>query len=210
MKQENMSRVEKKMNMMWNQPLTISEKSEDKIQRAYAQVLRQCEQKTKTRKVRSFPGHSLRRLAVASMAAVMLVGTGVGVAAAMGYFTKGVEQEKENLSYSFQVNYELQPVEVKAEPEYLPQGVEMGSDGKYYDSQKEGRGISILPINMLNLDTSEAQMNFRYVDQVEHTTIQDMEADVISSKDAEKYHRGNDILLFNPSQGYVIWLFGGA
>ncbi|MCI8418375.1 MAG: hypothetical protein HFI33_12935 [Lachnospiraceae bacterium] len=208
MKQETMSRAEKEMIMMWKQPLTISDNSEEKIQAAYDQVLRQCRQKTKDRKVRHFPSHTLRRLAVASMAAVVLVGSGVGVAAAMGYFTKTVEQENEEITYKFQVNYELQPVEVTVEPEYLPQGLAAGDDGKYYDSQKEGRAISIMPINMLNLDTREAQMNFGYVDQVEHMTIQDMEADVITSKDAQKYQRGSQILMFNSSQGYVIWLWG--
>lgn len=207
MSREQKEIMEERMEMIWKQPLTMTAESEEKIQDAYEKIRRQCAQKN-GKKVHYYGRRSTRRLAVASLAAVMLLGTGIVAAAAMGYFTKQATEESGVLSYEFQINYEMQPVSVQAEPEYLPEGLEMGEPGKYYSKEEEGKSISIIPVTMLNLEQMKSQMNFRFVDQVEHTTILDMEADLLTSRDDQKYQRGKSILLFNPTEGYVVWLWG--
>lgn len=207
MRREQKNVAEESMKMIWRQPLTMTAESEKKIQDAYERIRNQCDQKN-GKKVRSYTRRFTKRLAVASLAAVMLLGTGIVAAAAMGYFTKETSQEGGNLTYEFQINYEMQPVAVQAEPGYLPQGMEGGEAGKYWNKAEEGKAISIMPVTMLNLEQMKAQMDFRFVDQVEHTTIQGMEADLLTFQDDQKYQRGKDILLFNSVEGYVIWLWG--
>ncbi len=187
------------------QKLSIPKETEAKIEAAYDIVRAKSRQKTKTMPVRR---RSLRHVWAAGLAAALIAVSGLGVMASMGYFTKNVQEEGEQVSYSFEVNYELKPVEVKAEPAYLPEGMQKQEEGKYFLDDNYGHGISIMPMNMVNIDAQKEMLDFSHVEHVEKTTIQNMEAHIITYKDRDKFLNGEDLFLFNPEQGYVIRIFG--
>lgn len=186
--------------------IPISGMTEEKIQAAYDIVRAKCRQKAKVTPIRS--RRPLRHVWAAGLAAALIAVSGLGVMASMGYFTKNVQETGNQVSYSFEVNYELKPVEVKAEPAYLPEGMKMQEEGKYSTDENYGHGISIMPMNMVNIDSEKEMMDFSHVDKVEKTTIQNMEAHIITYQEREKYLRGEDLFLFNPEEGYVIRIFG--
>lgn len=199
-----------KEELVLMQELPIPEATEDKIQAAYDIVRARSRQKTEGGKVRPIRKRPLRRAWAAGLAAALIAVSGFGVMAAAGYFSKTVNQEGNNLSYAFEVNYDLKPVEVKAVPGYLPEGMkefEEGS-GKYWTEENYGHGITLIPISVFNIEEQKRIMDFSHVDQVEKTTIQGMEAHIITYQEAEKYEWGKDILLFNPEQGYVLRVYG--
>ncbi len=233
MGQENKGKVEEKMRERLKRPLVLSAESEKRIQAAYKKVREECEvqnmaEKRKNMerqdkshkmveridngnqegKVRLHRGHSLRRMAVVAAAAVMIMATGLVAAAAMGYFSKTVKEDKGKAVYEFAVNYELQPVEVKVKAGYLPAGMEEHDIGKYWTEENPGHGISVSPLNVVNIDQIKKNLSFDYVENIERTTIQGMEAHVITFQDEEKYDRGKGIFLFNAEQGFVIWIHG--
>ena len=204
---ENEIKANGKADMIWNRPLRISEESQEKLQAAYDQVLAGCAaryaEKSGMRRRRPF-----RRLAAVSLAAVMLMGAGIVATAAMGYFSRQVKEQDGNIVYEFTLDYALQPVEVSAMPGYLPDGLETGDSGQFRNREDDSRAISIIPYTMLNIDMMKSQMNFPSTAKVEHTTIQNMDADILTAIDDQKYQRGKNILLFNPTDGYVIQLWG--
>lgn len=229
MRQEEKGGVEEKMREMLEQPLTLSAESEERIQAAYRKVREECEarsmageqrqdkiyrmtEKTKdgngAGRARNSRGRSLRRAAIVAMAAVMVMATGLVAAAAMGYFSKTVKEDNGEAVYEFAVNYELQPVNVQVKARYLPAGMEEHDMGKYWTEENPGHGISVQPLNVVNIDQMKANLSFDYVENIERTTIQGMEAHIITFQDEEKYDRGKGIFLFNPEQGYVIWIHG--
>lgn len=148
-----------------------------------------------------------RFLGVVTAAAIMAM-SGIGVFAATHYFEKNMAQEENLVTYSFELNYELQPVEVTAVPGYLPEGFLDDGGGKYYPQDQYGHGISIIPINTINLAEMKGQMSFENVEKVEKTVIQGMEAHMVLYREAEKYRSGENLYLFNPQSGYVLWLYG--
>ena len=233
MGQENKGKVEEKMRERLMRPLVFPAESEERIQAAYKKVREECEARnmeekrknTKKQdkscklaeriddgnqegKARLHRGRSLRRMAVVAAAAVMVMATGLVAAAAMGYFSKTVKEDKGGAVYEFALNYELQPVEVKVKAGYLPAGMEEHDIGKYWTVENPGHGISVSPLNMVNIDQIKKNLSFDYVENIERTTIQGMEAHVITFQDEEKYDRGKGIFLFNPEQGFVIWIHG--
>lgn len=201
-----MSKDRKKLERnVLEQTLPIPDLTETKIQATYDIVRAKSRENKKVQPIRR---HSLRHVWAAGLAAALIAVSGLGVAASMGYFSKGVSEEEGNVSYNFEINYELKPVEVEAEPEYLPAGMKDQGGGKYSSDEEYGHGISIIPMNMVNIDQEKERMNFKNVENVEKTTIQNMEAHIITYEDAEKYRSGKDLFLFNPEEGYVIRIFG--
>lgn len=188
-----------------NQTLPIPEITETKIQAAYDIVRAKSRQQAKVQPIRK---RSLRHVWAAGLAAALIAVSGLGVMASMGYFTKNVQEEGNQVSYSFELNYELKPVEVQAEPTYLPNGMKLQEEGKYCADDNYGHGISIMPMNMVNIDSQREQMDFTHVEKVEKTTIQNMEAHIITYQERDKYLSGEDLFLFNPEQGYVIRIYG--
>ena len=82
-------------------------------------------------------------------------------------------------------------------------------DGDKYGSGKEdGRDITIWAMNMADIDYYCQTMDFTGVEKVEKTTIQGMEAHLITYQDAEKNRKSKDIYMFNPEDGYVLWVWG--
>lgn len=233
MGQENRGGVEEKMRERLERPLALSAESEERIQAAYRRVREECEARsmagkqkhTETEgriyrmterkgdgdhagKARPHRGRSLRRMAIVAAAAVMVMATGLVAAAAMGYFSKTVKEDNGEAVYEFAVNYELQPVDVQVKAGYLPAGMEEHDGGKYWTEENPGHGISVEPLNLVNIDQMKENLSFDHVENIERTTIQGMEAHVITFQDEEKYDRGKGIFLFNPEQGYVIWIHG--
>ena len=200
------------------QELAIPPKTQQKIEAAYdiVRVRANERQKTGDRSGKMAGGtlscrgrrRVLKPSAAAVLAAAMILLCGLGVAAAVGHFTKQVEEADGAVRYAFEVNYELKPVEVAAVPEYLPEDMTVADGDKYGSGKEDGRDISIWAMNMADIDYFCQTMDFSGVEKVEKTTIQSMEAHLITYQDAEKNRRSKDIYLFNPEDGYVLWVWG--
>ena len=207
-----------------NQELVIPEETQRKIEAAYdivrarsraAQDGREKTEKAERAerlKARGQEASGSRRVlkpsAAIALAAAMILLCGLGVAAAVGHFTKQVEETDSTASYTFEVNYELKPVEVTAVPEYLPEDMTVADGDKYGSGKENGRDISIWAMNMADIDYYCQTMDFTGVEKVEKTTIQGMEAHLITYQDAEKNRKSKDIYMFNPEDGYVLWVWG--
>ena len=207
-----------------NQELVIPEETQRKIEAAYdivrarsraAQDGREKTVKTEKEKQQKMRRQSvsgsrrvLKPSAAIALAAAMILLCGLGVAAAVGHFTKQVEETDSTASYTFEVNYELKPVEVTAVPEYLPEDMTVADGDKYGSGKENGRDISIWAMNMADIDYYCQTMDFTGVEKVEKTTIQGMEAHLITYQDAEKKRKSKDIYMFNPEDGYVLWVWG--
>ncbi len=207
-----------------NQELVIPEETQRKIEAAYdivrarsraAQDGREKTVKTEKEKQQKMRRQSvsgsrrvLKPSAAIVLAAAMILLCGLGVAAAVGHFTKQVEETDSTASYTFEVNYELKPVEVTAVPEYLPEDMTVADGDKYGSGKENGRDISIWAMNMADIDYYCQTMDFTGVEKVEKTTIQGMEAHLITYQDAEKKRKSKDIYMFNPEDGYVLWVWG--
>ena len=200
--------MRKNENRILNQDLVIPEETQRKIEAAYDIVRARNRAAQDGRKKISCPRRVWKPSAAVVLAAAMILICGLGVAAAVGHFTKQVEETDSTASYTFEVNYELKPVEVTAVPEYLPEDMTVADGGKYGSGKENGRDISIWAMNMADIDYYCQMMDFTGVEKVEKTTIQGMEAHLITYQDAEKYRKSKDIYLFNPEDGYVLWVWG--
>ena len=199
-----------------NRNLVIPQRTEQKIEAAYDIVRSKCRErkeeagdltgkKSQERTLRR--RRVLRPSMAAALAAAMVLLCGMGVLAAVRYFNMTVEERDDGASYTFEVNYELKPVEVTAVPGYLPEDIKDMGEGKYGSGEDDGRSITIWAMNMADIDYYNQTMDFTGVEKVEKTTIQGMEAHLLTFQDAEKYRRSKDIYLFNSQEGYVIWLW---
>ncbi len=200
------------------QELVIPPKTQQKIEAAYDIVRARANERQKTgeRSGKMAGGTEdcrgrrrvLKPSAAAVLAAAMILLCGLGVAAAVGHFTKQVEEADGAVRYAFEVNYELKPVEVAAVPEYLPEDMTVADGDKYGSGKEDGRDISIWAMNMADIDYFCQTMDFSGVEKVEKTAIQGMEAHLITYQDAEKNRSPKEIYLFNPEDGYVLWVWG--
>lgn len=209
--------LDKEISENLQENMVIPRRTEEIIQDAYDEVRILCRERRKkemkknmnmdNRQAAPFKKKKKGFMA-AIIAAAVLATSSLCVFAAMHYFDKNLEIEEDTATYSFEVNYDLKPVKVTAEPGYLPDGMVADGGGKYYPEDDYGKGISIIPINTLNMEEMRREMSFEQVERVEKTTIQDMEAHIILFKEEQKYRSGKDIFLFNPQEGYVLWLYG--
>lgn len=79
-----------------------------------------------------------------------------------------------------------------------------GGSGQYR-SQTDNRWITVMPVyTMAELDSINGQIVVEHIDQVEHTQIGGMAADVITFKEADKYRSATWLFLFNEHAGYVL------
>lgn len=200
--------MRKNENRILNQDLVIPEETQRKIEAAYDIVRARNRAAQDGRKKISCPRRVWKPSAAVVLAAAMILICGLGVAAAVGHFTKQVEETDSTASYTFEVNYELKPVEVTAVPEYLPEDMTVADGGKYGSGKEDGRNITVWAMNMADIDYYCRTMDFTGVEKVEKTTIQGMEAHLITYQDAGKYRKSKDIYLFNPEDGYVLWVWG--
>ena len=200
--------MRKNENRILNQDLVIPKETQRKIEAAYDIVRARNRAAQDGRKKIPCPRRVWKPSAAVVLAAAMILICGLGVAAAVGHFTKQVEETDSTASYTFEVNYELKPVEVTAVPEYLPEDMTVADGGKYGSGKEDGRNITVWAMNMADIDYYCRTMDFTGVEKVEKTTIQGMEAHLITYQDAEKYRKSKDIYLFNPEDGYVLWVWG--
>lgn len=174
---------------------------EDRLQEAYESIRRgEIKQMKSKRSYRGWMGIAAAcLLAVAAPSAVF---------AAVSYFRKDVRQEKDQITYEFELNYELVPGEYQVTPGYLPEGLKDQGSGQYYG---EGGGwITVMPIyTTAELEKANKEIALDNIDQVEHTVLSGMEADVITFKEAEKYRANTYLFLFNERDGYVLNIISG-
>ena len=214
----NESMRNRKIEELLKQELVIPEKTQQKIEAAYDIVRARSRERQAERAGKPVETTDIKKMkrsrrvlkpsVAAVLAAAMVLLCGLGVAAAVGHFTKRIEETESSASYTFEVNYELKPVEVTAVPEYLPEDLTVADGDKYGSGKEDGRDISIWAMNTADIDYYCQTMDFAEVEKVEKTTIQGMEAHLLTYQDAEKYRKPKDIYMFNPEDGYVLWVWG--
>lgn len=146
----------------------------------------------------------------AGIAAALLIVVAVPsvVYAAVVYFQKDAKQEEGRMIYDFSLNYQLTPGEYEVTPAYLPEGMEERGSGKYYGG--DSQWITVMPIyTMAELEKANRQIVVENMEQVEHTVLSGMEADVITFREAEKYRANTYLFLFNEREGCVIHIVAG-
>lgn len=200
---------DQEMRQIMKRDLEIPEVVENKIEDAYSQI-----DALGGTKMRKYKKH--RQLVIlAAVLVVLCVGTLAGFAA-NGYFQKTVEKEADKLSYHFEINYDLTPYDIEVSPGYLPDGYELKEPDSPYGGKvhndETGKGITMLPYNLASLDemSSNDLLQFKDVTNVEELTIQNMDADLITTNN-EIYGEGKSLFLFNEKDGYVVqvWTDGG-
>lgn len=145
-----------------------------------------------------------RRWIGAAAAVVLAAAIPSGVYAAVSYFQRNVQEEADSLTYAFDLNYDLIPGEYQVKAGYLPEGMSDDGSGQYR-SQTDNRWITVMPVyTMAELDSINGQIVVEHIDQVEHTQIGGMAADVITFKEADKYRSATWLFLFNEHAGYVL------
>lgn len=164
---------------------------------------------------RGRPARKVRRfLAPVAAAAILLAASVTVVAAINGFFTRATTQNDDAIAYEFQINYELTPYAVTVTPHYIPEGYQESEPGSLrYDKDGLGQnGISLSVITADHLAYDQETLDVSSVRELEHTTINDMEADLITlDYDTERTSRTFDkrIYLFNQAEGFVGVLYGG-
>lgn len=177
---------------------------EERLQEAYEQIRRG---EIKMRRQKKMRRSWLSAAAV--LALVILIPS--AVYAAVTYFQKSVREEEDSITYEFVLNYELVPGEYRVRAAYIPKGFaeDEDDDGKYY-GEKRDEWITIMPIyTMAEIERINGEIRLDDIDQVEHTELAGMEADVITFRDAEKNLSNTDIFLFNEAEGYVLGIVAG-
>lgn len=146
-----------------------------------------------------------------ALMAVVGVITTITVAAAGFYFEHSHNVDKGKLTYEFKIDYDLKPGEFEVTPGYIPPGFYFNEcSSKYYSEDNYGDGITLFPVyNTLSLDKeNEIIPSHIEAENIEKTVLSGMEAHIITYAEAEKYERRIDILLFNPTDGYVLKISG--
>lgn len=170
---------------------------EDKLQEAYKKIRNGEVKQMKKKK------YIYRRWTSIAAACAVIVTASVGAMAAAAYFQKEVHQEADKVTYDFEINYKLVPGEYEVTPGYLPEGYKDHGAGKYYG--EDALGITVMPIyTTAELDKVDSEIAVTRIENVEHTTLSNMEADIITFQEAEKYQSPTYIFLFNETEGYVI------
>lgn len=195
---------EKEMKRILRQDLVLPEEVNDKVYSAYNSLSGQEYQPARTR--------SYRKWLLVGTAAAMLTVTSLGALAANGFFTKQTVEQKDKLSYDFQMNYELTPCEVTAVPGYIPEGYTEYEEGKYDKDGEHKNGISICEINAVWLNEEADFLQVENLKNLEKTTLANMEAHVLTldfDTSRTKYGFDKRIYLFNPTDGYIVAVYGG-
>lgn len=177
---------------------------EDRLQEAYDIIRREEERKMTKRKSVRKQTKTYRRWLGAAAAVALAVAVPSGVYAAVSYFQKSVQEEADSLTYEFKLNYDLVPGEYQVTADYLPEGMTDGGSGQYR-SQTDDRWITVMPVyTMAELERINGQITVEHIEDVEHTQIGGMAADVITFQEAEKYRTATWLFLFNEHAGYVL------
>lgn len=169
---------------------------EERLQEAYGMI-----RKGEVKQVKK-QNYSYRKWTSVAAVCAIVITASAGVAA---YFQKEAHQEADQVTYEFQLNYDLVPGNYKVTPGYLPDGYIDRGDGKY--DAGDFKGISVFPIyTMAELDKLDGEIALADVENVEHTTLSGMDADILTMGDGE-YSSHTYIFLFNASEGYVLQIY---
>lgn len=175
---------------------------EERLREAYEQI-RKGEVKQMKKREKAY-----RKWMGAAAAFVLIILIPSAAYAAVTYFQKAERREGNNITYEFQLNYELVPGEYKVTPGYLPQGFADDSHGQYRSA--DDRWITIMPVyTMAELEKINNEITVNGVEEVEHTELSGMPADIITFQEAKKYQSHTYIFLFNESKGYVLKIVAG-
>ncbi len=178
---------------------------EDRLQEAY-EAIRKGEIKQMKSMVKYKNRH--RRWVSVAAALIILVSVPSVVFAAVTYFQKSEHRREDQITYEFVLNYELVPGEYQITAGYLPDGMQDRGDGKYRG--ENNAWITVMPIyTMAELEKANGEIVVNDIDQVEHTVINGMAADVITFKEAEKQQADTHLFLFNETEGYVLNIIAG-
>lgn len=184
--------------------ICLSDIVEEKVQNAYSQIYAQ-------EKVKYISHPKKRKIMIAVALGTAILGIAITGVAASVYFAKNVDYTDDTLTYKFDIDYELIPGEYEVRLDYIPDGFVDTENGKtsYTNPQEDDMSFTILPImNTVELDNQSSIQQDMDVENVEHTVLSSMEADVITYKEKDKYERPTRIYLFNPQEGYVVWVHG--
>lgn len=178
---------------------------EDRLQEAY-EAIRKGEIKQMKSMVKYKNRH--RRWVSVAAALIILVSVPSVVFAAVTYFQKSEHRREDQITYEFVLNYELVPGEYQITAGYLPDGMRDRGDGKYRGENNSW--ITVMPIyTTAELEKANGEIVVNDIDQVEHTVINGMAADVITFKEAEKQRADTHLFLFNETEGYVLNIIAG-
>lgn len=192
---------EEEAKKILKEEITTSNVIDQKMNQAYQEIR---SKKTGRGKRRAY-----KKVVVAAAAAALIATTSLVALAANGFFQKEVVESNDSVSYKFTVDYELSANKIDVKPGYLPEGYTTEfAENKFCKEDSWGNGISIIPMTTVDIDRINNEFSVDKIENVEKTTLNGMEAHVITVKEAEKYRRGNCVLLFNPEDGYVIEVWG--
>ena len=178
---------------------------EDRLQEAY-EAIRKGEVK-QVKQMEKYKNRNKRWMSVAA-AIIILVSVPSVAFAAMTYFQKSVQRREDQITYEFVLNYELIPGKYQVTADYLPEGIKDQGDGKYRG--ENNRWITVMPIyTVAELEKAHGEIVVNDIDQVEHTVVNGMAADVITFKEADKYQTDTYLFLFNEREGYVLNIIAG-
>ncbi|MDY3918397.1 MAG: hypothetical protein SOZ59_05255 [Candidatus Limivivens sp.] len=196
---------EQELREILQNPVEIPDNVEARIRGAYAAVREKCRE-TEAPAPKTSSGRKKRKLLPVFAAAGVLATATLGVLASGGYFARYTQQQGDQVSFTFDIDYTRNPVSVEVVPGYLPEGMLEQETHKYWSEDNWGHGISIIPLNTQAIDTLD--ISWDRVDEIEETTLCGMEANIIHYKERDKYKDSTQIYLFNPEDGYLIWVCG--
>ncbi len=192
---------EEEVKKILNEEITTTNIVDQKMNQAYQEI--------RSKKSGRGKHRSYKKVVVAAAAAALIATTSLVALAANGFFQKEVVQSNDSVSYKFTVDYELSTNKIEVKPGYLPEGYTTEfAENKFCKEDSWGNGISIIPMSTADIKRLNNEFSVDKIENVEKTTLNGMEAHVITVKEAEKYRRGNCVLLFNPEDGYVIEVWG--
>lgn len=141
-------------------------------------------------------------------ALVLAVAVPSVVFAAVFYFRKDTHRDEDNITYKFELNYELIPGEYQVMPDYIPEGMQDQGDGKYGGEGEQW--ITVMPVyTTAELEKRNDQITVEGVSRVEHMELSGMEADIITFPEAKKNQSPTYVFLFNERDGYVLEIIAG-
>ncbi len=176
---------------------------EERLQEVYGQIRRgEIVQMKKQKKI-------YKSWVSIAAAVVLIILIPSAVYAAVACFQKSERRSGDELTYEFELNYELIPGEYQVSAGYLPEGFADNGSGQYR-SADDDRWITIMPVyTTAELDQLSSGITVKRIDEVERTELSGMPADVITFQEAEKYQSDTWIFMFNESAGYVLNLIAG-
>lgn len=206
-------RREESLKQKLRQEICLSEIVEEKIQNAYSQIYAEDmdSQQDSSNKV-FYVYRSKRKMVMTAVAlGVAILGLTITGIAASVYFTKQADYTEETVDYKFSIDYELIPGEYEVQLDYIPEGYVDAENGKtsYTNPKEDDMYFTVLPIiNTVELDNRSSELQAMEVENVEHMVLSGMETDIITYQEKDKYERPTTIYMFNPQEGYVVWIYG--